>query len=177
MALTTEFMLTLGLNEEQIKKIFAEHGKSFAKYSDYEEIKEVNKKLTEENKNLKEIETSFEKIKKDNEKYKTDLAELEKTNELNIKKMSVKMNLKDVHDQEIVLNMLDLSKIELDENGNISSGLDEQLSTIKENKSFLFIDQKKFEGTKPAQGNTAEDKDNEETDPFVAGFVKGFEIE
>ncbi|WP_394606814.1 phage scaffolding protein [Geobacillus thermoleovorans] len=33
----------------------------------------------------------------------------------------------------------DKDAIELDENGNITKGLDEQLKTLQETKSFLFV--------------------------------------
>lgn len=50
-----------------------------------------------------------------------------------------------VQDLEIVSNLLDKGAIELDENGSIKGGLDEQVSALKESKSFLFVPDKEPE--------------------------------
>jgi hypothetical protein len=65
-------------------------------------------------------------------KYQQDLKDLSLNSALKLT-----LNGK-VHDTDIVAKLLDSKTIELDANGNITKGLEEQLKTLKETKAFLF---------------------------------------
>lgn len=156
-----ENLQSIGLNDEQIEKIFAERGKELIKQKNLEEsnqqykgqLEELTKKL-EEVKKL-EAEKAQKEIESINDANKQKIEEIEKNNKELVKKMAIKMNLSDAHDPDILINLLDLSKIKTDENGNIKSGLDEQLESVRKEKSFLFkSDNKaKLKGTTPAEGS------------------------
>src|SRR5690606_36019732 len=57
----------------------------------------------------------------------------------------------------LVATLLDKSKIEVDEQGNIKGGLEDQLKALREAKSFLFVqkeqsnNQLQFKGISPAE--------------------------
>lgn len=159
-----ENLQSIGLNEEQIEKIFTERGKELMKQKNLEESNEQYKEQLEDlTKKLEEVKKldaeEVEKIKKEieniNDANKQKIEEIEKKNKELIKRMAVKMSLSDAHDPDIVINLLDLSKIKTDENGNIKSGLDEQLESAKKEKAFLFKSENKakIKGTTPAEGN------------------------
>src|SRR5690606_20490408 len=61
------------------------------------------------------------------------------------------------HDPEIVLSLLDRSKIQLADDGSIKAGLDDQLKALRETKPFLFKEQQQsgpvIKGAKPAEGS------------------------
>ncbi|MBB6633556.1 phage scaffolding protein [Cohnella thailandensis] len=44
-----------------------------------------------------------------------------------------------VHDPNIVIGLIDKTKIEWDESGNVRSGLDDQIEALCSSKAFLFI--------------------------------------
>lgn len=85
------------------------------------------------------------------EKYAADLKEL---------KLNTALKLAlggDAHDPDIVAGLLDKTKIELDDNGAIKGGLDDQLKPLRESKGFLFAEKQeeagnKFKGTSPKDG-------------------------
>lgn len=47
------------------------------------------------------------------------------------------------HDPDIVAGLLDKTKIELDDNGAVKGGLDDQLTGLRESKGFLFVPKRK----------------------------------
>lgn len=70
------------------------------------------------------------------------------------------------HDAEIVANLIDMDKIEIDESGNIKRGLEKQLEALEEKRPFLFDQGKKAPtGAKPfapnPQNKTEEKKADE----------------
>lgn len=175
---TTENLTKLGLNDEQIKKIFAERGKEMAKYNDYEEIKQKYKEQGEQLNELQKMEP--EKLKEQvdilTKNHKEQLKEMEKQHSETLKKMTVKMNLNDVHDPDIIMNLLDLNKIDIDENGNVKIGLDEQLENMRKEKSFLFKnDNTKVTAVEPTEGDSAKEK--KETNEFLKSVYRGAGIE
>lgn len=153
---TTENLTKLGLNDEQIKTIFVERGKEMAKYNDYEEIKQKYKEQGEQLNELQKMEPDKlkEQVEVLTKNHKEQLKEIESKHKENIKKMAIKMNLNDVYDPDITMGLLDLNKIDIDENGNVKIGLNEQLENIRKEKSFLFKnDNTKVKGITPAEGN------------------------
>lgn len=172
---TKNNLIDLGLNEEQIEKIFSERGKELAKYNDYDEVKRKYKEQGEELTKLQELEP--EKLKEQldlmSKSHKEQLKDMENKHKENVKKMAVKMNLTDVYDPDIVLSLLDLNRVELDDNGNVKLGLEEQFKELKKEKSFLFKSSNaKFEGTTPVEGDT-KNNNGQSMDNFLNGALRG----
>ncbi len=98
------------------------------------------------------------------EKYEADMKALALSN-------AIKLALTGkAHDPDIVANLLDKTKIELNEDGTVKSGLDDQLKSLKDSKAFLFAEEKKddggfqFKGVKPAEGGDDKGKGGSEGD-------------
>ncbi len=179
-----EFLESLGLEKEVIDKIMAEHGKSVEAHKT--RVDELKANLDDMKKQLEQRDNDLKQLKKQaegNEELQTKLADLEKrykeekaAYEAKIKETQLNSAIKlaingKVHDADLVASLLDKDAIELDENGNITKGLDEQLKTLQETKSFLFVPennhQPKITGIKPAEGNPT---GGDPEDPFLAGF-------
>jgi len=184
MEMKREFLESLGLEKDVIDKIMAEHGKSVeaqkAKVDDLKtSLDDMKKQLEQRDNDLKQLKKQAE----GNEELQTKLADLEKrykdektAYEAKIKETQLNSAIKlaingKVHDTDLVASLLDKNTIELDENGNITKGLEEQLKTLQETKSFLFVpennNQPKITGIKPAEGSPT---GGESEDPFLAGF-------
>lgn len=102
------------------------------------------------------LQDQITKLQEDNkaatDKYNADMQELR----LNT---ALKMALSgQVHNADIVAKLLDKTKIELDDNGAIKGGLDDQLTGLRESDGFLFVPKEEgntqptFKGAKPADG-------------------------
>ncbi|MTI56148.1 phage scaffolding protein [Geosporobacter ferrireducens] len=128
-----------------------------------EENKDLKSQLTERDKQLKDLEGKA----KGNEELETQLKDLQEQNkqttkefEAKIKDLSISNAIKmalsgQVHDVDLVAELLDKAKIELDDKGNVKAGLEDQLKTLKESKSFLFVEKEAkptFKGVKPVEG-------------------------
>jgi hypothetical protein len=119
-------------------------------------LSERDKQLTDLRKSAEgneELQATIKKLQDDNkaatEKYENDMKDLRTSTAL---KLAI---ANDTHDPDLLLNLLDKSKIELGEDGTIKSGLDEQLKDLRENKAFLFKEQPKgpqFKGVVPRDG-------------------------
>lgn len=130
--------------------------------------KQAEAALTERDKQLVELKKASEgnedlqatikKLQDDNkaatEKYENEMKEL-KTN------TALKLAIaNDVHDPDLLLGLLDKSKIELGEDGTIKGGLEEQIKTLKESKGFLFKEAPKgpqYKGITPRDGTDGVD--------------------
>lgn len=84
--------------------------------------------------------------------YKKELAGIKRT-------AAVKLGLAGkVHDPEDIIELLEMDKIELDDAGNLKAPIDEVVKSIKEQKPYLFVEDKPtgtggtptIKGTKPA---------------------------
>lgn len=62
------------------------------------------------------------------------------------------------HDSNIVLGLLDCTKIDVDDDGNIKGGFDEQISALKKDKGFLFSEPQVRKGVTPPSTVTVEQK-------------------
>lgn len=107
----------------------------------------------------KELQTKIEQLQGENkaakEKYEADMKDLRLGT-------AVKLALAGkVHDPDIVAGLLDKSKIELDDSGNIKAGLDDQIKALQTSKAFLFVPEDKgggqfqFRGANPPEGGGA----------------------
>ncbi|UKJ43462.1 phage scaffolding protein [Lysinibacillus sp. ACHW1.5] len=160
-----EDLIALGLSEEQADKVIAGFGTMVPKSRLDDKINEV-KDLTNQ---LKERDTQLNDLKKiDAAGLQTKIEELQQQNETDkaeyeakIKDTQLKSALKlalasKVHDTDLVTGLIDKSTIELDEEGNVKKGLDEQIKTLRESKAFLFTPETEEKplpkGTKPGEG-------------------------
>lgn len=107
------------------------------------QVKEYNKKvedLTKSAKSTEELNTQMATLKADFEKKEAEYqTQLKETRENTALKMA--FNGK-VHDIDYAISQVDKSKLKFDEDGRITEGLDDQLKTLKESKSFLFVPDK-----------------------------------
>lgn len=163
----------IGITGDNVQKVIEgveEHYKGWVPKHRFDEVNEAKKKaeeaLRERDKQLadlkksvgdneelkKQIETLQAENKAAKEKYEAELKELRLTT-------AIKLALAgQVHDTDIVAGLLDKSKIEIDDAGNIKSGLEEQINSLRESKAFLFVQkeqsdpQPKFKGVVPVDG-------------------------
>lgn len=165
-----EELIALGLNAEQADKVIAGYGNTIPK-SRFDEVNTAKKQLE---KDIASRDQQLEELKKiDAAGLQAKIAELQQEN--TTAKEQYEKDLKDtqlssaiklalagkVHDTDIAIRELDITKIELDDKGEIKTGLDEQLKSLQESKSFLFVPEKKeqtWRGFNPANSN--HDKDN-----------------
>lgn len=154
--------------EEKLKGFIPKH-----RFDEVNEAKkQLEEQLTERDKQLAELKKSVG----DNEELKKRIEELQKENK--DKEEGYKAKLRDLqvnaaiklavagkaHDPDLIVNLLDKDKIEIDEQGNIK-GLDDQLKTLQESKAFLFVQQKEndwsFKGINPFDGADQQGKDGD----------------
>lgn len=134
----------------------------------FNEVNEAKKQLEAD---LKERDKQLADLKKsagDNEELKRQIEQLQADNkkkdeeyQAKIKDMAVTSAIKlavagEVHDPDLIASLLDKTKIEVDENGAIKAGLDDQLKALRESKAFLFVEKQdkgpQFKGVNPADG-------------------------
>jgi hypothetical protein len=149
-----EQFVALGLSEEQATKAAeasAEELKGFVPKARFDEVNEAKKQAE---KDRDGVSGQLEELKKSagvSEELKQQIETLQNENktakeqyEAKLKDMSLSTALKlaltgQVHDPDIVAGLLDKTKIELDDNGSVKGGLDDQLKTLRDNKGFLFV--------------------------------------
>lgn len=153
-ALGTELGITI--TDELADKILALHKETldgnYVTKTRFDEVNEKSKTLTTQ---LSERDASIAQLKKDIEdkpsKEKIDelekqLADKDKEHALQlageIKKVKIISEIAGkVHDNDLIVNMLNLDKITVEDNGTMI-GLNEQLDALKQSKGFLFKDTK-----------------------------------
>jgi len=164
-------LIALGLSEEQAQSVLDGFGQMVPKSrldDKIQELKTAKNTITKYETDLEELKPKaagneallqqIQQLQDDNktakDQYEAELAETRLTS-------AVKLALTGkVQDLDIVSSLLDKSKIELDEQGNVKGGLDEQLTTLKESKSFLFVPETEErtlpKGTKPGEGRSSD---------------------
>lgn len=165
-----EALKKLGIEESQIEKIDTEVRKElplhFVPKSQYNEISEVKKRLESDvAERDKQIETLgktaglSDTLKQELEKVQAENKEAKEKYESDMKDLKLNTALKlalgnSVHDVDMVAGLLDKSTIELGEDGAIKKGYEDQIKTLRESKSFLFVPEKEskpiFSGFTPA---------------------------
>ncbi|MFF5993455.1 phage scaffolding protein [Lysinibacillus sp. KU-BSD001] len=151
--LTKEILLSMGYTEEQAQQLLEAQGVVIPK-TRFDEVNNAKKALE------KQIETHDAQLKdlqdkaKGHETLQAEITKLQEAQQqakeqyeqqLQEERLSaaVKLSLAGkVQDVDIVAGLLDKAKIELDDKGAIKGGLDDQLTTLKESKSFLFVPEK-----------------------------------
>lgn len=181
-----EDLIAMGFSEEQADALINKYGAMIPKER-FDEVNNAKKSLEEQ---VKTHETQLKELQgkaKGNEELQAEITKLQESQKQ--AKEQYEQQLKDerlntalklaiankVHDVDLVTGLVDKSKIELDDKGNVKTGLDEQLKTLQESKSFLFVPEKEekkqeFKGWSPAGGDKGA---NNELDPGAA-FAKQF---
>lgn len=80
------------------------------------------------------------------EKLKAEKEALEEKNTFAYKRMAVlaKLSMPDIQarDTEVIMKLIDFKTLKVDEEGNVTEGLDEQINKLKEGKPYLFSTEK-----------------------------------
>lgn len=162
-----EDLIAMGLTEEQATALIDKYGNMIPKER-FDEVndakKNLEKQINDRDTQLKELQDKA----KGNEDLTKQIQELQDANKQ--AKADYDKQLKDVQlstaiklaiatkaqDADIVTGLIDASKIELNEDGSIKGGLDEQLKTLQESKPFLFVPENpgKPKGTKTPEGGS-----------------------
>ncbi|QHZ52166.1 phage scaffolding protein [Paenibacillus larvae] len=164
-----------GLTDEQIRSIIGgveDNYKNFIPKHRFDEVNEAKKQLEAD---IKDRDKQLSELKKsvgDNEELKKQIEQLQGENKTKdeeyqskIKDMTVSTAIKlalagKAHDPDLIATLLDKSKIEVNEDGTIKSGLDDQVKALQESKAFLFVQKDqtspRFKGATPADGNDKE---------------------
>lgn len=168
-----EDLIALGLTEEQADALIGKYGTMIPKER-FDEVNNAKKTLEEQVKQHDSQLKSLQDKAKGNEELQAEITKLQEAQQqakkeyeqqLKDERMSTALKLalfNKVHDADLVAGLIDKGKVELDEQGNIKGGLDEQLKILQESKSFLFVpekEEKKFEfkGWSPAGGGDSKD--------------------
>lgn len=185
MAFTTEALQELGLTQEQIKDVFALHGKTINPLkAELEESKgtidSLNNQLTATGQQLEaltadantseETKKALESLQSDYDNYKAKAeAELAQTKKVS----AITLALKDTnaYNPDKLMKFIDVDAIQLDDNGKPQ--IDEVINSLKESDPYLF----KAEESKPSpnilpQGNPA-GEGTSDVDPFQA-IIDGY---
>ncbi|MGE8207836.1 phage scaffolding protein [Heyndrickxia sp. NPDC080065] len=168
-----EQLIALGLTEEQADKVIAGYGQMIPKSRLDEKIKEVKdleKQIRDRDKQLEDLkkidakglQEKIQELQKENETAKTEYEIKLKDTQLT-SALKLALNGK-AHDTDLVASLIDKTTIELGEDGNITKGLDEQIKTLQESKSFLFVQKDSgnggFRGFTPASGSPQNSNDS-----------------
>lgn len=161
-----EQLIALGLSDEQADKVVAGFGQMIPKSrldEKIQEVKDLGDQIKDRDKQLEELkkvdakglQTKIDELQQANDTAKTEYETKLKETQLS---SAVKLALAGkVHDADLVASLIDGKTIELDSAGNVSKGLDDQIKTLKESKSFLFVPEKDtpptIKGAKPAEGD------------------------
>ncbi|VDG98900.1 Phage minor structural protein GP20 [Lysinibacillus sphaericus] len=163
-----EFLKSLGLEDEAIDKIMAEHGKTVNK------TKEDLESVTTERDSLKdqitERDTQLDNLSKqvkDNEELTAEIDRLKDENKTSTSELQGKLEKQafdfsldkalttaKVRNPKAVKALLDTEKIKLD--GEKLLNLDDQLSGLKESDPYLFADERKDNNTGKPSFSTGE---------------------
>ncbi|RXZ77260.1 hypothetical protein EBB07_33855 [Paenibacillaceae bacterium] len=183
-----ELLKAQGLTDAQISAVVGGVETNYKGWVPEHRFKEVNDAKKTADDTLKERDKQLEALKKssgDAEALKKQIETLQTENtaakdkfEADAKKLRSETALRlklsgKVHEKAMsnVISEFSMDKIELDENGEIKAGFDDQYKTIREGKDFYFIPEDtggsgfKFQGVNPFEGggdkgtgsNTAED--------------------
>lgn len=164
-----ELLKNAGVEESKIEGIITNFNKEVPKYlipkDKFNDLNQTKKDLEDQ---ISERDKQLEELKKvDAKGLQEKIDELQKANETakteyetKLKETQLSSALKlalagKVHDADLVAGLIDKSKIELGDDGNVSKGLDEQIKTLQESKSFLFVPEQQtttISGITPAGG-------------------------
>lgn len=166
-----EFLKGLGLDDAAIDKVMAEHGKTVNTAKETlttaqterdtlkTQLAERDKDLTDlkgKAKGSEELQTQLTTLQTKYDSETADFASKLKETQLN---SAIKLALAGkVHDTDYAITLIDKEKVKFDKDGNVTEGLDEQVTTLQTSKSFLFVEKQEekppaFKGTKPGESD------------------------
>lgn len=149
-----EQFVALGLSEDLATKAAtasAEELKGFVPKARFDEVNEAKKQAEKDRdsvggqlEDLKKSTGASEELKKQIDTLQQENKDAKDQYEKKLKEMSLNTALKlalagQAHDPDIVAGLLNKTKIELDDNGAVKDGLDDQLKGLRDSKSFLFV--------------------------------------
>jgi hypothetical protein len=168
-----ELLKAQGLSDTQITAIVGgveTNYKGWVPEHRFKDVIDAKKKAEDD---LKERDKQLETLSKaagDNKVLQDQITQLQSDNkaasdkyESELKELRLNTALKlaltgKAHDPEIITGLLDKSKVELDDTGNVKSGLDDQVKALQTSKAFLFVSEKstqqQFRGITPGDGKT-----------------------
>jgi hypothetical protein len=162
--------IALGLSEELATKAAAASAdelKGFIPKARFDEVNDAKKQAEQDR---DKVSGQLEEVKKsagDNETLKQQIEKLQGDNktakeqyDAKVKDLQMTTAIKlaltgQAHDPDIVAGLLDKALIQLDDNGAVKGGLDDQVKALRESKGFLFAakeDKPRFKGAKPPEG-------------------------
>lgn len=180
-----EFLKELGLSDEQIEKIMAEHGKTVNSMKDeLEKAKELEQRIQSLQEQLQQRDKQLEELKTKatgNEELQQQIQQLQEQNkqiqqeyEQKMQKQAFDFALEralvsaKARNPKAVKALLDTETIKLD--GDTLLGLEEQLEKLKESDPYLFEEEQE---TKPFFSTGQHQKgDQKMDDPFLAKLAK-----
>lgn len=163
--MTQEQLKELGLSEADAKRVETaslEELKAYVPKTRFDEVNNAKKQLDETIKEHQEQLNTLKASASNDEQLKKQIEELQEINiakeaelqeELKKERLStaIKLAIADsAQDSDLVAGLVDRNKLILDDSGKVT-GLDEQLKSLRESKSFLFKEDK-TETKKPALG-------------------------
>ncbi|MBN2980126.1 phage scaffolding protein [Cohnella algarum] len=170
-----ELLKKLGVAESEVDKIDTEVAKELPKHfvpkTQYNDVvdarKKAEKEVSDRDKQLEDLKKSSgdaESLKQQIEKLQGENKTAKEKYEAEVKDLRLNTALKlalagKAHDPDIVAGLIDKTKIELDDAGNVKAGLDDQLKGLQKDKAFLFVPEGndkgssfQFRGAKPPEG-------------------------
>ncbi|WP_313469814.1 phage scaffolding protein [Lysinibacillus sp.] len=180
-----EQLIALGLSEEQAQSVLEGFGQMVPKSrldDKIQELKTAKDTITKYETDLEDLKPKaagneallqqIQQLQDDNktakEQYESELAETRLNS-------AMKLWLTNkVHDVDIAISQLDKSKVELDELGNVKSGLEDQMAALKESKPFLVIQEEQQQQQQPPSWSEGQynPPSNTNDDPFAAKMAK-----
>lgn len=164
-----EQLIALGLTEEQATKVVEGFGSMIPK-SRFDDVNDSKKQLEtdlasrdKQLEELKKVDTAGLQAKITTLQQENAEAKTKYENDLKESQLSSAIKLAlvgKVHDSDIATSLIDKALIELDTEGKVTKGLDEQLKTLQGSKPFLFVPEKKeqkYKGWDPAGSNLDKD--------------------
>lgn len=187
-----EFLKGLGLEDEAVNKIMAEHGKTLNETKEKaDKADSLESQITDYKQQLADRDTQLQELgekAKGNEELTAQINELKEQNESTKTEYEQKLQQQAFdHKLENTLSgakvkntralkaLLDMDTIKLD--GDTLKGLDDQLNKLKESDAYLFEPEKETDPepnspTFVTPGNPQGGSSNTETDPFAAKVAK-----
>lgn len=140
-----QFLKGLELEPEAIDKIMDEHGSSVnsvkeqlnSKKDELKELKSERDSLKEKVRDVEDNEDTINSLRSKYDEAKDKIAEYEKQVQNNKLDKQIIKNVQDAYDVDDVLNYLDRSKFEYDDEGNIYN-FDDVLNAVRESKPHYF---------------------------------------
>lgn len=140
-----QFLKSLELEPETIDKIMDEHGSSVnsvkeqlnSKKDELKQLKSERDSLKEKVRDVEDSEDTINSLRSKYDEAKDKIAEYEKQVQNNELDKQIIKNVQDAYDVDDVLNYLDRSKFEYDDEGNISN-FDDVLNAVRESKPHYF---------------------------------------